>query len=96
MKCKGCKREVHYCTSCDYDRYNDAGYCSAQCYIKTEEWNIFAKRMQEFYDSLSKDQKLELWCLWDNGIFIDDKWEDYLDDVIEDPRGDSKEPSTGD
>ena len=86
MKCKSCDREFHYCTSCDYDKYNSAGYCSVECYIKTEEWSIFSKNMQTFYDSLSKDQKLELWSLWDNGIFIDDKWEWYLDSVIEDPR----------
>ena len=86
MKCKSCDNTFHYCSSCDYDRYNDAGYCSVQCYIKSEEWEIFSKKMKEFYDSLSKDQQLELWCLWDNGIFIDDKWEDYIDDVILDPR----------
>lgn len=86
MGCKSCEKDFHYCTSCDYDKYNSAGYCSSTCYMDSEEWKIFAPKVQNFYNSLSEDQQLELWSLWDNGIFIDDKWEWYLDLVIEDPR----------
>jgi len=86
MKCKICKKDSHYCTSCDYDKYNFEGYCSKECYEQSDEWKLFSKNAKNFYDSLSKDQKLELWALWDNGIFVDDKWENYLDSIILDPR----------
>lgn len=86
MKCKICNREFHYCTSCDYDKYLLEGYCSQECYQNSEEWKTFAPKAQEFYDSLSESQKLEFWTLWDNGIFVDDKWEFYLDSIILDPR----------
>jgi len=86
MRCKSCNRTYHHCTSCDYDKYNSAGYCSADCFMDSEEWKTFAPKVQDFYDSLTKDQQLELWCLWDNGIFIDDKYEFHIDMVIEDPR----------
>lgn len=84
--CKTCKKEYHYCTSCDYDKYNYAGYCSRECYENSEEWNIFSKKVKVFFDSLSKEQKLELWELWDNGILEDDKWDNYVDKIIIDPR----------
>lgn len=85
MKCKICNKEYHHCTSCDYDMYLSSGYCSESCYRKSDEWNSFYKKIQTFYDSLHYEQKLLLWNLWDNGIFIDDKWEWYLDFIIEHP-----------
>jgi hypothetical protein len=88
MKCKHCQKEFHYCSSCDYDRYNYEGYCNQECYEQSEEWKTFALKAKKFYDSLSFEQKLELWCLWDNGILLDDKWEAYIDMVFEDPRTD--------
>jgi len=30
--CKHCAREFHHCSSCDYDEYADAGFCSQLCY----------------------------------------------------------------
>lgn len=86
MKCKTCAKDFHYCSSCDYDRYNSDGYCSQDCYMESEEWRVYSRNIQDFYDSLSKDQQLELWALWDNGIFVDDKWEYFIDTVIVDPR----------
>jgi hypothetical protein len=31
--CKGCGREYHYCSSCDYNEWLSAGYCNAACYL---------------------------------------------------------------
>jgi len=86
MKCKTCGREFHYCSSCDYDRYLFEGYCDKTCYEGSDEWKLFSVKVQKFYDSLSKYQQLELWSLWDNGIFVADNWEHYLDTIIIDPR----------
>ena len=96
MKCKICKEDSHYCTSCDYDKYMMSGYCSKRCYEQSEEWKLFNKKVIKFYESLNKEQQSELWSLWDNGILIDDKWEDFLDYVFQNPYEGSKEPSTGD
>jgi hypothetical protein len=30
--CKHCAREFHHCSSCDYDEYAYAGFCSQICY----------------------------------------------------------------
>jgi len=86
MKCKQCGRAYHYCSSCDHDEYYSSGYCERLCYEESDEWKLFSEKVKSFYDSLNKEQKLDLWALWDNGIFIDNKWEKHLDSIILDPR----------
>lgn len=70
MKCKICGIDYHHCTSCDYDMYLSDGYCSHNCYINSDEWKLYSKKIERFYESLNKDQQIELWSLWDNGKII--------------------------
>jgi len=86
MKCRTCKKEFHYCISCDYDMYYSTGYCSQKCYEESEEWPRFKEKLKKFYDSLNNNQKDMLFNLWDNGIFVDDKWEYTIDQIFKDPR----------
>jgi len=80
MICKVCGNEIVETILDTYiNIYAEDGYCSKKCCI-------FSRKVKNFYDSLSFDQKLEFWCLWDNGIFTDKIWESYLDKTIEDPR----------
>lgn len=57
MKCKKCKKVIHYCGS---DRYMSNGYCSQECYELTDEYKELSKRLEDFYNSLSKDQKFDM------------------------------------
>lgn len=86
MICKVCGNKFHYCYSCDYDCYMYDGYCGKRCFEASEEYEIYSNKLQKFYDSLTQDQQLELWSLWDNGILIDDKFETVIDNIIIDPR----------
>lgn len=54
-------------------------------YEDSEEYKIFKKKLEEFWSSLTGVQQSNLWCLWDNGIFIDDKYEGTIDKLIVEP-----------
>jgi len=46
MKCKTCKRIVHYCSSCSPDELYDKGFCSEKCReldIETKSAKIIIK-----------------------------------------------------
>jgi hypothetical protein len=86
MKCKECNTTLHYCGSCDFDEHLEEGYCSFTCYSKSDEWKIFTEKLKSFHQSLTHEQKIDLWCLWDNGILNDSRWEGYIDTVFIDPR----------
>lgn len=36
------------------------GYCSQECYELTDEYKELSKRLEDFYNSLSKDQKFDM------------------------------------
>lgn len=78
MKCKICGQEEHFCSSCCYDEYLADGYC----YEKTYEHEFFSTKIINFWENLSHEQKLELWSLWDNKIFEDEKWKCFLNKTI--------------
>jgi hypothetical protein len=65
--------------------YCSAGYCGKECYELSEEWITFSENMKNFWDTLTDEQKSELWALWDNGIFNDDKFENFLNEIIKCP-----------
>ena len=44
--------------------------------VKQYDNVVYLKNGDEF--------ELELWSLWDNGIFWDDKWEYFVDSIIVD------------
>lgn len=86
MICKVCGKEQHFCSSCGYDPYKFEDYCDEVCFKSSEEYKTYYKKLKKFWNSLNKEQKLELWALWDNGIFIDDKWETVIDSIFVDER----------
>lgn len=88
MNCKVCEKTYHHCSSCYYEAYGSEGYCSRECYEKSEEWKQYAPKFLNFYNSLSIDQRLEFFSLWDNGILEDTKWENYIYKLFEDPTKD--------
>lgn len=85
IKCKECKLDFHYCSNCDYDKYCYEGYCGKECYEKSFEFKTFSNNVKKLWNSLNENQQHELWTLWDNGIFLDDKWEYFLDEIIINP-----------
>ncbi len=88
MKCKTCGREQHYCTSCSSDNYMNSSYCTLGCFENGEEYKVFKKKLETLWESLTGLQRNDLWCLWDNGIFIDDLFEYVIDSIIIDERDD--------
>ncbi len=49
-------------------------------------YRIFEKKLEDFWESLNEEQRSELWCLWDNGIFEDPLFEKIVDEIIIDER----------
>ncbi len=46
MKCKNCKKTVHYCSSCGFvGYYMDEGFCSDKCWKESEE---YTKALKDF------------------------------------------------
>ena len=86
--CKVCKKEFHYCSCRDPNLYMSIGYCNKDCFIKDNWTQEFLNRTKKLYDSLTFDQKLELWTLRDNGILGEGAYEDVIDNIIIDPRED--------
>lgn len=81
MTCKVCKRDLHYCSSCGYDPYMYDDYCSKECWVKSDEYKFYLDKLNNFWNSLSEDQKKNLFDLWGSKILIDDKWEFIIDDI---------------
>ena len=89
MICKICGTEFHWCKSCcDPGLYMPIGYCSENCFKKDSWTQEFSNRTKKLYDSLTFDQKLELWTLRDNGILDEGAYENIIDEIIIDPRED--------
>ena len=38
MVCKVCKESYHHCSSCDRDWHQEEGYCSSNCFEKTDKY----------------------------------------------------------
>lgn len=82
IKCKVCKNEVHYCSSCDRDYYRDNNFCSEDCFKKSDVFKSFYRDIKLLWESLDDKQKMLLWCLWDNGYLIDLGYEKFVDDIF--------------
>jgi len=83
MNCKTCGKHFHYCQSCDIDKYMSIGYCNKKCFENSEEYKMYYTKLLNLWSSLNDFQKSELWALWDNGILIDDAYEETIDSVIQ-------------
>ena len=76
MKCKRCKKEFHYCSSCGTDGYSEDGFCSDECkkeYLDYPGFYKYFKKMLHKTDSCferdvlreSKEDLWESWCYWE-------------------------------
>ena len=88
MNCKICNKKFHHCSSCGYDRYQSNGFCSKECFEKTEDYRVCQDNMERLYNSLDDDGKITLWALWDNGFLEDELFEQLGDSIFLDPRDD--------
>ena len=86
--CKVCGKEFCNCSDGHPDVHISLGYCDKDCFIKDSWTQEFLNRTKKLYDSLTFDQKLELWTLRDNGILDEGVYESLIDDIIIDPRED--------
>jgi len=66
MICKWCGKEVHYCSSCDFDWYMSMGYCSYEC--ATHDTMILKTKISfdVLVNSLTNEQKVYLATIIDN------------------------------
>ncbi len=90
MECKICKSNFHYCSSCDYDKWAYSGYCSKKCYFNSNKAKNIKKQFIKFNNSLDKKQRQLFKLLWNQGIFDDDKWLDFIEDNVNPQKEDIK------
>ena len=64
MKCKACNKEYHHCSSCGSDFPRDIGYCTDDCWERSEEYCDTHIRFQTLIDSMDNKQLAGLnWLL---------------------------------
>ena len=73
MKCKTCKKEFHYCSSCGYDPDAFLGFCSPDCrkiYHHYDDFTTFYYKLYNFGSLTNREKqilencKVELWDEW--------------------------------
>lgn len=53
--CRTCKKNFHYCTSCDFDEVMSCGYCCEECLKTGEKEDI--DNIVEFFGRLSENDR---------------------------------------
>lgn len=82
MVCKTCGKEIHYCSSCDYDKYLYEDFCDEVCFSQSKEYKQTEHKLETFWTSLDDAQKNKLFDLWDGGILTDDLHESKIDEIF--------------
>ena len=83
MKCKYCRRECHYCSSCDTDSIYDLGFCSEECLLKSE----FFKKKKEEYLKLKYPKEVLEFCMNNERILLELILKESTNEKIGNQRG---------
>jgi hypothetical protein len=76
MICKHCKREIHYCASCDFDDILDLGYCREDCLLKSD----YFKKIREEHESLKYPLQILEFCSEHEAIILINLLKVYAND----------------
>ncbi len=79
MKCKMCGKVFHYCSSCDSIDYHDLGFCSADCWKSSKEFQDIITEFSTFVDTLNNKGLIYLHKLLTD---IEVQYEWYFVDII--------------
>jgi len=82
MKCKICRVNFHYCSSCDWDPLFDEGFCSNKCFEKSEEFKKFQNSLNRLWNSFNDQQKTDFQILWTNNFLSEPLYDKYINKII--------------
>ena len=69
MKCKACNKDFHHCSSCGSCFPEDIGFCSYDCWERSEEYGNTHKKFESLIDKMSNKQLADLSWLFEERSF---------------------------